>query len=45
MGRWESRRDSNGNPAIWFTSGAQISSTAGLGNVATIWSIQAANAD
>ena len=34
-----------GNTAIWFMNGLQISSTASLGNIPTIWTVQGMNAD
>jgi hypothetical protein len=38
-------RDTNGNVAMWFMSGAQVSSAAGVGNLSTVWSIQGGNVD
>jgi hypothetical protein len=38
-------RDTSGNTAMWFLNGLQIKSTAGLGNIPTVWTIQSANAD
>jgi streptogramin lyase len=32
-------RDTSGNTAMWLMNGAQVSSTAGLGNIATSWSV------
>jgi putative tryptophan/tyrosine transport system substrate-binding protein len=32
-------RDTNGNMSIWFMSGTQVSSSVGLGNVPTNWSV------
>jgi hypothetical protein len=37
--------DTTGNVAIWFMNAAAIGSTAGVGNVATAWTIQGNNAD
>jgi FG-GAP-like repeat len=37
--------DSGGNVAVWFMSGGAVSSTAGLGNVGTIWSVQSINSE
>jgi hypothetical protein len=37
--------DTSGNVAIWFMNGTRVASAAGVGNVATAWSIQGANAD
>jgi FG-GAP-like repeat len=33
-------RDTGGNTAIWFMNGTAVSSAAGLGNVATSWSVK-----
>jgi hypothetical protein len=38
-------RDTGGNTAIWFMNGLQIGSTAGLGNIPTIWTVRGVNAD
>jgi hypothetical protein len=38
-------RDSVGNLAIWFMNGAQVESTAALGNVPLIWSVQSVNSE
>jgi hypothetical protein len=38
-------RDTSGNIAMWFMSGGQVTSSAGLGQVSTIWTIQSTNAD
>jgi hypothetical protein len=37
--------DSSGNIAIWFMNGATISSTAGYGNVGTVWSVRSTDAE
>jgi hypothetical protein len=37
--------DASGNLAFWYMTGATVSSTGGLGNVGTTWSVQALNAD
>jgi FG-GAP repeat len=38
-------RDTSGNTAMWFMNGATISSSAGLGNVSTVWTVQSAHAE
>jgi len=37
--------DQSGDVAIWLMNGAQISSTAILGNVGTAWTVQTLNAE
>jgi hypothetical protein len=37
--------DTSGDLAIWFMNGSTISSTAGLGNVGTSWTVQSLNAE
>jgi hypothetical protein len=38
-------RDTSGNVSLWFMNGGQVTSSAGLGNVSTIWTIQGVSAD
>jgi hypothetical protein len=38
-------RDTSGNTAIWFMSGTAVASTAGVGNVPTIWTVQSLSAE
>jgi hypothetical protein len=38
-------RDTNGNTAIWFMNGATVSSSAGVGNIPTTWTVQSVNAE
>jgi hypothetical protein len=37
--------DTSGNVAIWFMNGVQVTQSAGVGDVPTVWSIQGAGAD
>jgi hypothetical protein len=32
-------RDGDGNAAIWFMNGTQVSSSTGLGSIPTTWSV------
>jgi hypothetical protein len=38
-------RNGNGDIAMWFMNGTTISSTGGVGNVATTWVVQSVNAE
>jgi hypothetical protein len=38
-------QDKAGDVSIWFMNGTQVAQTGGVGNVASVWSIQNANAD
>jgi hypothetical protein len=38
-------RDTSGNTGMWFMNGVTVSSTAGLGNVSTVWTVQGMNVD
>jgi hypothetical protein len=38
-------RDTAGDTAIWFMNGTQVSSTEGVGNIPTNWTVQSANAE
>ena len=38
-------RDTSGNTAMWFMNGVTISSTATIGTISTVWSIQGTNVD
>ena len=38
-------RDTGGNTSIWFMNGVTVASTAGLGNIAPVWTIQNVNAE
>ena len=38
-------RDSSGNTAIWFMNGVTVASTAVVGNIPTVWMLQATNSN
>jgi hypothetical protein len=38
-------RDTSGNTAMWFMNGTIVSSTAGVGNIPTNWTVQSVNAE
>jgi hypothetical protein len=37
-------RDNSGNTSMWFMNGATVSSTAVIGNIPTIWTVQSVSA-
>jgi putative ABC transport system substrate-binding protein len=37
--------DTRGNTALWFMNGTTVSSSAGVGNIPTIWTVQSVNAE
>ena len=38
-------RDNLGNTAMWFMNGVTVSSSVGLGNIPTNWTVQSINAE
>ena len=38
-------RDTTGNTAMWFMNGVTVASTAGVGKIPTIWTVQSVNAE
>jgi hypothetical protein len=35
----------SGNTSVWFMNGTSVSSTSGVGNIPTNWTVQSANAE
>jgi hypothetical protein len=38
-------RDNAGNTAIWFMNGVTVGTTGVVGNIPTVWTVQAVNAE
>ena len=38
-------RDNAGNTSMWFMNGTAVSSTAGVGNIPTTWTVQSMNSE
>jgi hypothetical protein len=38
-------RDNLGNTVIWFINGVTVATTGSLGNIPTVWTVQATNAE